>query len=71
MDDLQKRLASELDYHPAEDQWLPAITVQPARAGLTSPEIQMIRGLIQWQMDALQKEMTGSEKSDQGNIRTR
>jgi hypothetical protein len=47
-----------LGYHPAEDQWLTAITVQPARAGLSDPEIQMIRGLIKWQMDALRGELT-------------
>lgn len=61
MDDLQKRLASELDYHPVEDQWLSAISVQPARAGLTAAEIEMIRGLIKWQMESLQKELHGSK----------
>jgi len=58
MDDLEKRLVSELDYRPVEDTWLPAITVQPARAGLTASETAMIRNLIQWQMDSLKQEWT-------------
>lgn len=55
MPDLEARLKNELQYREAETRWLPAITVRPAEAGLTSAEIEFVRGLVKWQMDALQK----------------
>jgi hypothetical protein len=53
MNDMEKRLLKELDYQRAGEKWMPAITVRPAKAGLTASEIEMIRGLIRWQMKAL------------------
>ena len=55
MNDLEHRIRTELEYRPGTVRWLPAVTVQPAKAGLTDGEISTIRGLIKWQMDQLQE----------------
>jgi len=55
MADLEKRLRADLDYKPVEDVWLPAIVVQPAKAGLTALEIKTIRTMVEWQMKAFQQ----------------
>lgn len=56
MADLEKRLRSELGYVPRGEQWLRAITVDLRGTGLSAGELQAMRGLIQWQLDALKGE---------------
>jgi len=54
MADLEKRLRSELNYRPRGDVWLTALSVNPRQAGLSSAELEAMRGLIKWQLEALQ-----------------
>ena len=67
MDDLERRLASELNYFPVQDTWLSAITVRLSQSGLAAAEIQMIRGLVKWQMDALKQEWDNSFPQPDGD----
>jgi hypothetical protein len=53
MADLERRLRDELHYRPLDEVWLTALAVNPRAAGLSSLETEMMRGLIQWQMEAL------------------
>jgi hypothetical protein len=54
MADLEKLLREELKYRPLDEVWLTAMTVNTRTAGLSSFEMEMMRSLIQWQMEALQ-----------------
>jgi hypothetical protein len=54
MADLEKLLRDELKYRPLDEVWLTALTVNMRTAGLSSAEMEMMRSLIQWQMEALQ-----------------
>jgi hypothetical protein len=62
MPDLEARLAKELNYQPRETNWLTAITVKPAEAGVTEAEMQFVRGLVKWQMQELQKQPEAPRK---------
>lgn len=53
MDHLERRLAEELNYRPAENRWLTAFSVNPRKAGLTEAEIALAHSLVAWQMDGL------------------
>jgi len=55
MEDMEKRMQSELKYRPADHFWLTAFSVNLEESGLTEADIQMIRGIIQWQMELLQR----------------
>ena len=54
MADLEKLLRDELKYRPLDEIWLTAMTVNTRTAGLSNLEMEMLRSLIQWQMEALQ-----------------
>ena len=54
MADLEKLLRDELKYRPLDEVWLTALTVNTRTAGLSNLEMEMVRSLIQWQMEALQ-----------------
>jgi hypothetical protein len=54
MADLEKLVRDELKYHPLDEVWLTALTVNTRTAGLSNLEMEMMRSLIQWQMEALQ-----------------
>ena len=51
-----ERLRAELNSVPRGEEWLRAITVDLRETGLSSGELQALRGVIQWQMDALKGE---------------
>jgi hypothetical protein len=53
MADLENRLRGELGYRPRGELWLTAISVNTRQAGLSGTELDAMRSLIQWQMDAL------------------
>lgn len=53
MADLEKRLRRELGYRPREEKWLTAISVNTRQAGLSATELETMRSLVQWQLDAL------------------
>ena len=53
MADLEKLLRAELKYRPLDEVWLTALAVNMRTAGLSNLEMEMMRGLIQWQMEAL------------------
>ncbi len=53
MADLEKRLVEDLGYRRREELWMTALSVDIRAAGLTSAELQMVRGLVQWQLNAL------------------
>jgi hypothetical protein len=54
MADMEQRLKRDFHYRPAEETWLTAIALDPARAGVTATEQEMIRSFIRWQMESLQ-----------------
>lgn len=56
MADLEKRLRNELGYRPSEEKWLRAMTVDLRETGLSTVELEAMRGMIQWQLDALKGE---------------
>lgn len=51
---LERLLREELQYRPADEIWLTALAVNTSAAGLSTFEMEMMRGLVQWQMEALQ-----------------
>jgi hypothetical protein len=53
MADLEKRLRGELGYRPRDEMWLTAIRVNTREAGLSGAELDAMRSLIQWQLEAL------------------
>jgi hypothetical protein len=53
MADLEKRLRTELNYVPRKTVWLTAMSVNTRKAGLSETELDGMRKLIQWQLDAL------------------
>jgi hypothetical protein len=54
MADLERLLRDELKYRPLNEVWLTALAVNTRSAGLSDLELEMMRSLIQWQMQALQ-----------------
>ena len=54
MADLEKRLRSEMGYRPKGEVWLTALSVNTRTTGLSAAELEMMRGLIRWQLEALQ-----------------
>ena len=56
MADLEKRLRTELRYRPRGEVWLTAMSVDLREAGLSAAEMDAMRGLIRWQMEALKSE---------------
>jgi len=56
MADLEKRLRGELGYRPRSEIWLTAMSVDVRQSGLTPGEMEMMRGLIRWQMEAMKGE---------------
>jgi hypothetical protein len=55
MDDMEQRLTRQLHYRPAGETWLTAFSVDLRQTGLTSAQIETLRGLVKWQMDQLQQ----------------
>lgn len=62
MADLEPRLRKAFHYKPAEDTWYPALTENPAAAGLTDADVQMIRGMVKLQMMQMQGEPPAGNK---------
>ena len=56
MADLEKRLRSELRYRPRGEVWLTAMSVDLRESGLSAAEMEAMRGLIRWQIEALKSE---------------
>ncbi len=54
MDDLERRLTSQLHYRPAGEVWFTAFSVDIRQTGLSGGEVQMVQNLVKWQMDQLQ-----------------
>ncbi len=53
MADLEKRLVDDLGYRQHDEIWMTALTVDIRASGLTPADLQMVRGLVRWQLDAL------------------
>jgi len=53
MPDMETRLQTELGYRPVQDEWLKAFSADPVKAGVTPAEVQMIKGVVDWQMKML------------------
>jgi hypothetical protein len=62
MEDMEKRVTSELHYRPAEDVWLTAFSVDLKKAGISPGEAEVMRNLIKWQMDQMQESEGESSK---------
>jgi hypothetical protein len=54
MADLEKRMRDELKYRPLDEVWLTAMSVNMRDTGLSDAEVQAMRSLIQWQLEAMQ-----------------
>jgi len=54
MADLEKRLRSELKYRPRHAVWLTALSVNTRQAGLSPSDVEAMRELVRWQLEALQ-----------------
>ncbi|MDB6122543.1 MAG: hypothetical protein JWQ71_1536 [Pedosphaera sp.] len=54
MEDMQKRITSEMKYQPAGEVWFTAFSVDLKKTGLSQSEVQMVRNLVEWQMKQLQ-----------------
>jgi hypothetical protein len=55
MDDMEKHVTGDLHYHPVEDVWLPAFSVDLRKGGISPAEAQWMRTLIDGQMDQMQQ----------------
>jgi hypothetical protein len=55
MYDLEQRIGEEFNYRPTADRWLTAFAVDTKAAGLSEMELNMVRSIVKWQMDQLQK----------------
>jgi hypothetical protein len=62
MHDLETRIRKELNYRPANQLWLSAITVDPGKAGVTDGELRMIQSVVKWQLQALQPKAPADAK---------
>jgi len=62
MHDLEMRIRSDLNYRPANQLWLTAITVDPGKAGVTDAELRMIQSVVKWQLQALQPKAPADAK---------
>jgi len=54
MDDMERRLTTQLHYRPAEDVWLTAFSVDMKKADISPSEAQVMRNLVKWQLDQMQ-----------------
>ncbi len=55
MENMERHLTSELHYRPAGDVWLPVFSVDLKEAGMSESDLQMIRNLVKWQLEKMQK----------------
>jgi hypothetical protein len=55
MENMEQHLTRELNYRPAGDVWLPVFSVDLKEAGMSESDLQMIRNLIKWQLEKMQK----------------
>jgi len=53
--DLEMRIRNDLKLRPAEDQWLPAFSVNTTRAGLSNFELAFLRSIIRSQLGPMTK----------------
>ena len=68
MDNMERALVGELGYKPAGEVWLPAFGVDYADAGLTEPDLAMIRALSQLQRQLLQPRNTRPPPAKQEEV---
>src|SRR5262249_24337055 len=61
MADLEKRLRADLAYRPRTERWLTAISVNTRRAGLAEAEVESMRALVRWQLEALEPEQAAEK----------
>jgi hypothetical protein len=54
MDDLEKRVVSELHYHSADETWLTAFSVDLQKGGVSPGEAQIIRSVVKTELDQIQ-----------------
>ena len=53
MSDFEKRIQSELGYHPVDEIWFEAMSVDCAAAGLSDAEVKSLRSLARRQVGEL------------------
>ena len=53
MTDLETRLRREFHYHPDTERWFTAFSVNAGQAGLSAGEMQMIRNMVQWEINLI------------------
>lgn len=55
MHDLERRICEELNYRPAGDTWQTAFAINLRAAGISDAEVNVVRSMVKWQMEQLQK----------------
>ena len=55
MNDLEQHLVADLGYKFDSEQWFPAMSVNPAAAGLKAKDVQQMRAMIKRQLEAQMK----------------
>lgn len=65
MPDLEMRLQQELGYRPVKDDWLTAFSVDPQKTGVTAAEVQLIKGIVDWQMKMLKPPAKPATEAEQ------
>jgi hypothetical protein len=53
MADLEQRLVSELGYRKQEETWHTAMSVNVRTSGLSKGELDLVQGLVRWQLESL------------------
>ncbi|HKQ36681.1 MAG TPA: hypothetical protein VJ063_01310 [Verrucomicrobiae bacterium] len=56
MEDMQRRLTRELGYRPGREEWLPAFSVDVAKAQISDAELKFVQSFVDWQMQMLEKQ---------------
>lgn len=54
MENMERHITGELNYRPHGEVWLPAITVDLQKTGMSQGDLQMIRNLVKWQLEKMQ-----------------
>jgi hypothetical protein len=64
MPDMEKRLASELHYQPADQEWFTAVSVNLRRSGISPGEAAYLHDMIKGQMKQLQSRPRSSNPTN-------
>ena len=55
MENMEKHITQELHYRPDGEVWLTAFSVDAQKTGMSAGDLQMMRNLVKWQLEKMQK----------------